>query len=671
MILALILTPGEDVEMTKEKDNTKDRLVSPPKAELSREDHKELRDLTKAIFDPKLMGEFDSFLDGNVKVVGSTSSKDPDQVKSISLRELTKYENPAITNVQSLYGIFNPETITIDTLDLMKEDPTISSGLSLIKLPICALPWRIECEDERIKMFVESALRKVWRKLIKTLLSAVEYGYSSHEKVFEIKNIKVEKKEPDGSVTKHFNGNALLYKKFKSHHPDSIRVRLDENENFDGITQMQQGGEEVPLKKHKCFFFTHEEEFGNVFGKSRLKPAYKYWYWKEIIYNFMLMYYERRGSPPVIAHAPPGQSRTSAGTRTDNLQTALDLASSLLSNSVGVVPYEQAKNGTENMWGVDFMTDDKRGEMFIQAIEHLDAAILRALWIPERAITQGSGSGSYGMSSVHADLFLMAELGLVNDIEAAIDEQVIPVLVQANFKPGDRAPCYFRMDSMDWNRKIALKEIFIEMIRNYDNYVQSGLKPRKLPSFEEMAKILQIPVEDFEKEIEGDPTESAKSTEDKSEKDEDDNVVDMPKPGNPLKRERRESFTGSREVDRNNLRPGGKRAEQMRAKLYELYDEMGDMGVEEIFAPQPDESGKIPLTERLKSDLIYMAQTPEGLHAIKKGLSRIKIWSGMELIQNFDLMGFWEMVRSLHIMPDHYIEMLNESMKRMLSEDEE
>jgi hypothetical protein len=660
--LKTVLIPGEGVDMTKEKDKKQtDRLVSPPKSNMSREDVRELKDFMGSVFDKQLQEQFSTFLEGTVKVRGKKTSDNEDEISSVSLRELTRHENPAITNVQVLYGIFNPDDITLDTYDLMKEDPTVSAGLAFIKLPIFALPWRIECDDERIRLFVENAMKRVWRKLVRSLLTAVEYGYSSHEKVFEMRNMKVESKTPNGSVKKHFDGRALIYKKFKSHYPDSIRVKIDKNDNFNGIVQLQTGGKEIPLKKFKCFFFTHEEEFGNVFGKSRLKPAYKYWYWKEILYNFMLMYYERRGSPPVIAHAPPGKGKDASGNRIDNLQTALDMGSSLLSSSVVALPYEQAKNGNDNQWGVDYLLDDKRGEMFIAAIEHLDSAILRALWIPERAILQGK-TGSYSMASVHADLFLMAELGLVNDVEDAIDEQVIPLLVQANFKPEDRMPCYFRMDSMDWNRKIALKEIFLEMIRNVDNMVQAGHKPIKLPSLEQMAKILQIPVDDFEAEVEPDSLASKEDPNDKNKGE----VIDI-KTGQPLKRSTRTSFPGSREVDRKDLRPGGKRAEQMRAKL----SETADMGVEEIFAPQPDEQGNVSPVEALRSTMIVHAQTPEGLHSIKKGLSRIKIWSGRELIQNFDLMGFWEIVRALNIMPDHYLEVLNEAMNRQLSEDEE
>ena len=635
--------------MNKPKD-LKTKSVSPKKGTDQPHDLDELRTFTRAIFDGELQRHFEDFLHGTVKVKGRPTS---DEISSVSLRELTRYENPVIQYVEEQYGVYNPDEIAISTYDMMKRDPTISAGLAFIKLPILALPWRIECVNPKIKAFTENAVKRVWRRLARSMLTAVEYGFASHEKVYDLKKVKVKKRNPDGSYEIQFDGMALLYKRFKCHYPDSIEIEFDYHENYAGITQLQRGGKEVYLPPRKSFLFTHEEEFGDLFGRSRLKPAYKYWYWKEVLYQFMLMYYERRGSPPVIVTAPPGTSKDSAGNRIPNIDRALELGSSLLNNSIAAIPYEAHKDTKENQWNVSYLSDEKRGEMFLSAINHIDAAILRALWIPERVLTQQSGSGGgYSMATVHADLFLMAELGLISDIESAVDEQILPVLVEANFKPEDREPCYFKMDSLDWNRKIALKEIFITMLRNIDTIVKAGGRPLQIPSISQMAQILQIPLEDFEQEVVFDG-------------DNEDNDSEMGKQS-PVKN--RTSFPGSREADRRIVTPGGKRAEQMRAKLQEVLD---DMGVEDIYSPRQNEDGTVPVPERIRVDIIKKAQTEEGLNEVKKGLARLKVWSGDELIQNFNYLGFWEIARVIEYMPDHYVEILNEAMNRTLSEDED
>lgn len=655
-----------------EKD-TNDRLSPRTQALVSREEARETLEFTKAFFDTGSSKILDETPAAGVKITGGTA-KQKDTPIMIDLREATTPENPAISQVSSDYGVYNPEEITVDTLDLMKRDPTVRAGLAFIKLPIIALPWRIECDNEKIKRFTEDAVKRIWRKLVKSMLTAVEYGFASHEKVFKYAEMNITEKSQAGGQETYFKGRGLIYKKIKPHHPSSVQVVLDDLGNFDGIIQEATRGE-VKLKKSKCFFFTHDEEFGNPFGITRLKPAYKYWYWKEVLYQFMMMYYERRGSPPILATAPPGESRDRDGTRRQNLESALDLASSLLSNSIAVLPFEQAKNGNENMWDIRYMSDDKRGEMFIQAINHLDAAILRSLWIPERVLTQEGGKGSYSMASVHADLFLMSELGLVNDIEAAMDEQIIPTLVAANFKPKEIVPCYFKMDSMDWNRKIALKEIFLEMLRNVDTMVQVGMTPKVIPSLEEMAKILEVPTNVFEEEVEVSEVPDG---------EEQDGIEINPrkKPGEkpeespdgkgrttktPPKRYRKTSSKGSREVDRKDLRPGGKRAEQMRGKLADDDDPTTRQARAEIYEPTGENASDV--TEIIRYDIINACGTERGLREVKKGIFRIKVWSGLDFIPDFDNMESEDMVKHIRDLPPHHVDILHEAMSRTLTEE--
>src|SRR3989304_2152585 len=73
---------------------------------------------------------------------------------------------------------------------------------------------------------------------------------------------------------------AVVWKKFKSLYPDTVNIKLDEMENFDGIVQKWVGND-IRIPVEKSFIFTHDkgDSFGNLFGVSRLKPAYDCWYW--------------------------------------------------------------------------------------------------------------------------------------------------------------------------------------------------------------------------------------------------------------------------------------------------------------------------------------------------------------------------------------------------------
>ncbi len=622
---------------------------------------------SEKVFDRELQDKFSTFLKGEVKVKGSKSSMEQ-ETPVVHIGEKTRIDNPAISGVEKEYGVYNPSDLTIDTITRMKEDPQVSAALAFIKLPIIALPWRVECEDEKIAKTVEFALKRVWTQLISSTLTAIEYGFSSHEKVYHIEDIKVRSKAKTGKAKTFYSGRALLYKKIKSHYPDSIIINMNDKDDFVGVSQQQTQGGLVTIDAQKCFLFTHEGEFGNPFGKSRLKACYKYWYWKELMYQFMLMYFERRGSPTVVATAPLGKSTDKSGLRRENLDIALDLAGSLLSNSVAAIPYQTNKQSHENMWALNYLLDDKRGEMFIQAINHLDSSILRSVWIPDSTVGEGS---SFGQASVHADLFMMAEEGLVAQIVKAINDQVVPILVEANFRPSMVRDCYVEMENLNFNRKVALKEIFLEMMRNIDNMVQIGMRPKIYPDLEAMAKVLQIPVSTLEDEIDVTNVELPDKGEDPEKKPSNVVPIDGAKSRAVPERARRTTSAGSREVDRKSLKPGGKRAEQMRTpKLGEEepnYEEAIGMDpaiVEAMYGPEEGAS----VSDRLRYRLIKKAATEEGEQEVKKGLMRFRVWSQGDLITNFDIMDNKDLMNAIDRLPDYAIDILKESMDRKLSD---
>jgi len=480
----------------------------------------------------------------------------------ISFKEVTSYRNPLFSaGGPESPEEYNPETIDVDTFDLMRRDQQLAAGLAIIKLPIVALPWRIVCDDEKIAKTVEWAISKIWRNLIKSSLLAVDYGFASHEKVWERDSVKISHIDKEGGEEIYYEGDLVYYKKIKPHHPSSIKIKFDEYQNVEEIIQESSIGEDIHLPIRKCFLFTNDKEFGNPFGVSRLKNAYKVWFWKELLYQFMMQYFERRGTPPTIATAPPGKSQDSVGTEISNLELALRLASSLISTSVAVLPYQQSKDGKENMWKLELLNDDARGPMFIEALQHLDARCLRSIFVPESIFTQ-EGGGGYAGSSIHADLFLMSEKGLITDIEESVNEQIITPFVEANFLPEKIKPCGIKLDPLDWNRKIALKEIFSELIRNIDTMIQMGIAPNIIPNIEKMAEILEIPVQTWE-EMTGisaeellERTVTTESNEKK--KEEDDKKIK--KKGRKVPRKKSVDQTS----DRKRINPGGRRGDRAR-----------------------------------------------------------------------------------------------------------
>lgn len=466
-----------------------------------------LVELIMGHFDKKLRREFAIFLQEQAKVIPIKKVKNSKRgeyhkegKEPISFKELTSYKNPLFSSPGKYNPAeVNPETIDVDTFTLMRRNHQLAIGLAIIKMPIVALPWRIKCDDVKIEKTVEWMLQKIWKKLVKTSLMAVDYGFASHEKVWERDNVKISYIDKQGKEEVYYQGDIVYFKKIKPLHPESIKMKFDENQNLVEIIQEGSLGsaKDIELPIRKCFLFTNDEEFGNPFGVSRLKNAYSVWYYQSLLIQFMMQYFERRGTPPTIATAPPGKSQDSAGTEVSNLELALRVATSLISSSVAVLPYQANKEGRENMWKLETLQDDGRAAMFVEALVHLEARCLRAIFIPEGIISSDEGGGS-GSNSVSADLFLMTEKGLITDLEDAVNQQIIKPFVEVNFPPEQQRIAELKLDPLSFERKITVKEVFVEMLRNLESMVQLGIAPNSLPSVEKMAKILEVPIESWE-----------------------------------------------------------------------------------------------------------------------------------------------------------------------------
>jgi phage gp29-like protein len=343
----------------------------------------------------------------------------------------------------------------------MRLDGQVSAGLSVVKLPVMSRRFHVVADSDEVAEFVKKTLEPVWRDLIRGALLALDYGFAVMEKVW----------------AEDANGK-LVYARFKDPDPESLELEVDDRGNFVGVSQ--QPGQRIDADK--AFLYTHRLEHGNLYGISRLRPAYPYWRTKEIIYLFLNRYLERKGNPPVVVKYPPRVTPSNTGPQTDkNARAALELGGKLLENSAVAVPHDVDSHGHQT-WGVSYLEDDPRVAMFLEYIDHLNKMILRSLFVPDRVLTQEAETGSFALAKVHADIFLMSEEGLITDIEAAVNEQIVKPLIDYNFGPEMRSRIIIeRFNEQD---RELLKDVFLRT-------VESG---EARPAAEELAERLGVPL---------------------------------------------------------------------------------------------------------------------------------------------------------------------------------
>lgn len=436
-------------------------------------------------FDNEIVRDFAWFLAENVTV---------DKISSFGERTFHGGLLGTI-NQNSSQGVYNPDEIPFEIYEKMARDPQIALGLALLTLPIIARPWSFECNDRKIQIFMHHIFEKHIRKILKYLLTSLKYGYSVNEKVFQRVNMKIEDIDEDGKKTVLFNGKVITYKKIKSLHPSSVNVMMDNKDNLNGFVQFTSKSPFIRIPKSKALWFANDNEFGNWYGKSRLKNIYKVWYWGELLQQFMLRYFERKGSPTTIVFAPPGESVDSSGNRVSNLDVAARIGRMVTENSVVTLP-SAFKDGNK-MWDMVHLQDDKRGEMFVEALNFIDVKKLRGLLIPERTLTQGE-SGSFSMASAHTDVFWLQEEGLISDLEDVVNEQLVEPILQLNFAPGEMTPCRYKIDELNWDRKTLVKDVLDKVFSYLSTVARQGKVPKSLPDISEMLKILEIPEGTFD-----------------------------------------------------------------------------------------------------------------------------------------------------------------------------
>lgn len=422
------------------------------------------------------------------------------------LTEKSSYEGP-LQNISSYLidtiGLYNPDCIPIQIYERMSKDSTIALGLSVIRFTIAGLGYMIDCEDQELRSIISKLISKIYRPTVLSLTDAVRLGFAVGEKVWKYDNCKIVEIDEDGNKEVIYNDDLWMYEKIKFVYPGSVKIRIDEKGNFLGITQENlRTGNVVKVNSKKLVLYSHNMEYGNWFGNSRLSNVYPSWYWGMVLTHFMLKYYERKGQPLTIVKAPPGTRTDNNNNKIDNITHALKIGQAAMSNSVIALPMELSKDGSgKELWTFEYIKDDQRGEMFIQILDFMDSRKLRGLFIPDKMglASDGSPHSASGSSAGDSlDVFIMTEQALANDIEYIFNTQIIPDLLKYNFKQESIIEVSLKIEKLDYNKKLLMKDVLLRMIMLSAGSLRDGRIPRTLPSLKKIAEILDLPMDKFD-----------------------------------------------------------------------------------------------------------------------------------------------------------------------------
>jgi hypothetical protein len=403
------------------------------------------------------------------------------------INSLSDLQSQRGTTIPALFNTFykfiqNPSSVSIETYKRMIDtDDTVGSGVDLLVTLLAARLGRYQHKDPEITKWVNDRLQEIaggWFNCVKEVLSAAWAGFSVSEKVwantpngFVISKLVplppttvLFETERSGELT---SDGILQYQ--RNYNPFSLAsgigyfggplsntggsgfsFRPDAFAKFGDLpypirTANSYAYLSIRIPRQKCvhYAFDAQGKFGNPYGRSLLRRAYKYWVLKDAVLQMMATALDRKGTPLTVVYADGMVTLRSEdkGANANNPQanrgrsvgrSAVEEAAKAFANihndSTVILP---GKKGS--IFDLDFVAQDSNADVFIAALNHCDRSIMRALLLPSLIMTNGDGTGSYSLGQEHANTLQKILDGILQGVEQVLIQDVISDLLRYNF----------------------------------------------------------------------------------------------------------------------------------------------------------------------------------------------------------------------------------------------
>tara|TARA_Y100001938_G_C8097470_1_gene439120 strand:- start:2080 stop:4911 length:2832 start_codon:yes stop_codon:yes gene_type:complete len=370
---------------------------------------------------------------------------------------------------------YNPDTLVgrkgLYMYDQMRIDDQVKACLTLKKFATLAPSFQIipasdDSQDIEVAEFVEYCFEKMQGNMTDTVLeimTALDFGYSISE---------INYKEFDTGIHR----GKIGLKNIKTKQPHYYQFVIDEYSNLldDGILYQGRGLEErYPI--NKFIIFSYQKEFGNHYGTSDLRPAYRGYWSKDVLIKMWNIYLERFANPTVL-----GKYKTNDPSARNSLRNILDNLTAKTSithrmDEFDIQLLESGRNATND---------------FERALNFYNKSIARSILIPDRLMAEGD-TGAYAQAKIHFDVFLFVIQKLRLDIEENVmQQQLIRRLVAYNYSNVESLPM-FKFNPMTDEQKFQLNSLFIDA-------VQKGVISPTLEDENILRQNLNFPEKDIE-----------------------------------------------------------------------------------------------------------------------------------------------------------------------------
>lgn len=386
---------------------------------------------------------------------------------------------PALFN-QFYKFIQNPSTVSVETFKRMIDtDDTVGSGVDFLTTCLAARIGRYQHPSKEITEWVNDRLEEVqggWLNCVKELLSASWAGFAVQEKVWaNTENgfvpVKLAALPPstimfeadrtgelthDGILQYQRNYNPALMasgagnmfgwsgsfgSSFGGGRPDPYAKMGDLPFPIRAANSYSYLSIRIPIMKCIHYAFDAQGKFGNPYGRSLLRRAYKYYVMKDAFLQMLSVALDRKGTPLTIVYADPNMTLADSSKHVDGqskkgqrgMGVRADVAAqsafaNIHNDSTIILPGKKGQ-----VFDTDFVPQDSNAEAFMGALDFCNKSIMRALLIPSLVFTSGDGSGSYALGQEHARTFEKICDGIIAGLKQVLRKQLIQDMIAYNF----------------------------------------------------------------------------------------------------------------------------------------------------------------------------------------------------------------------------------------------
>ena len=365
---------------------------------------------------------------------------------TLPAEELSSYDSPyySLSQVKP----YNPDELVnrkggFDVYRLMLIDDMVKSALHIKKLSVMASGYKIEPGSEneidvkiakKIEYDLTDGMDGNFNICLRDILSAMEYGFSVTEIIPQI----------------YKNGEykgLMGLKKLKTRPPHGFEFHTD---GFNNLTKLRQnittGFKDFSDNMLKYFIiYSYNSDFGNWYGSSDLRAAYRPYWSKDITIRFLNIYNERFGMGILVGRYPRGMGPEEQNDLLAIIKNIQAKTAFKLPKDVEIELLESAKRGAS---------------AYIETIDKYDMMISRAVLLPNLAGYGKTEGGSYALGKEQMDLYFTILDAIRNELEEILNEQLMPQLVDWNYLNVTRYP-KFKFKPLTQKDKNALATLFI------------------------------------------------------------------------------------------------------------------------------------------------------------------------------------------------------------------